>query len=373
MVNEINYRGLRIKTGCRYFHAKEGTINSFVEDKIASVAKLTFIPGSSAKTLSVSLSLGLVGSGELEMKTSGTNPTKIKKTRITINGLTLEKQTFDFHTLRIVIVRDSESRVIQNYSETTLVISEKDYRDPGFIDFLFYSGGLLFLTPIGPKKKQYELRNFPKIIIKDKNIDLTSTNSVVFSLRKRYNDYLIRGIDYQDQFILEVRRILDDYGVELVRLNKEQTLASTSYVTYQFSQTPVPYSHPYRRDPYSDIINLQQPVEFSLHTTDMVLYHDFKSKYMNVNLLTNFCEYKTSDRYGERWTAAVKWGQITEDFNHTYQSDDNSNFAFQCQFRCELFFYEVFDTKYEFLKEIVTILESEDKDGTIGGTITQTY
>ena len=102
-------------------------------------------------------------------------------------------------------------------------------------------------------------------------------------------------------------------------------------------------------------------MEFTLHTPDMILYHDFKNKYRNVNLVTNFTEFYTTDRYGDRWNAAVKWSPITEEFNQVYQPDDNSNFALQCQFRCELFFCEALDTRYEFLEEIVYRLEAEDK------------
>ena len=42
---------------------------------------------------------------------------------------------------------------------------------------------------------------------------------------------------------------------------------------------------------------------------------------ITIDLLTNFCEFKTTDKYGGRWSAAVKWGSITEDFNHIYQQD----------------------------------------------------
>lgn len=360
---EIVYRGIKISTPCKYFIAKEGTVCSLVEDKVTSVLTLSYIPGSTAKDVTNVLdSVSLVGSGEIKLEPTGVNPRKVKKTRVTLNGLVLEKQTLDSHTIRIVIVRDSESRVIQDYWSTVLVISEKDYKVPEFIEYLFYSGGLIYLKPVGPKLSHYELRNFPKLIVSDKDLDLKSENSVVYSLRKRYDDYLIREIDYQDQFVLEIRRILDDYGVELVRVNKEQALASTSYVTYQINQTPVSILHPHRGGTSRDILSLQQPIEFSLHTTDMVLYHDFKKKYTNVDLLTNFCEFKTTDRYGGRWTAAVKWGQITEDFNHTYQSDDNSNFSFQCHFRCDLYYYEVFDRRYEMLKEISVILETAEKN-----------
>jgi hypothetical protein len=81
--------------------------------------------------------------------------------------------------------------------------------------------------------------------------------------------------------------------------------------------------------------------------------------------LTNFTEFKTGDKYGERITAAVKWGQLTEDFNHLYQLDDNSNFSFQCQFSCELYFYEIFDTRYKFLEEIQLTLENAESNDSI--------
>lgn len=360
-MNEIIYKGLRLVTDkCRYFNVKEGKINSLEEND--SVLTLTYSPGSSAKSLSMSLGIKLVGPGR-ELMEPTRKTIKFKKTYVTLNGLRLEKLTYDPHTINIVIVRDSDSRVVQSYSYTIFIVNYEDYRNPEFINYLFYSGQLLYLRPVGKKVRGYELRNFPKIIVKDRDLDLTSTNDVLYTLRKRYDDYLIREIDYQDQFILEVRKILDEYGIEFVRLNKETTLSTTSYVTYQFTQTPVLSNHPFSGDPDRNIMQYKQPVEFTLHTTDMVLYHDFKSKYTDLLLLTNFCEYKTPDRAGDKWTAAIKWGPITEDFNHIYQPDDNSNFAFQCQFRCELYYYNVLDTRYKFLKEIISRIDSEDIDG----------
>ena len=363
MRNEIIYRGLRLTTSrCKYFQVKEGSINSLVENEKTSTLILTYSPGSSAKSLSVSLNIPLVGAGNRDIIPT-TGPVKFNKTKITLNGLTLEKQTYDPHIINIIIVRDSESRVVQTYSHTIFVISKDDYKNSEFIKYLFYSGQLLYLKPVGPKLSNYKIKNFPKLIIGDNDINVTSENENYYSLRRRYDDYLIREVDYQDQFILELRRILDNYGIELVRLNKEQTLSTTSYITYQFTQTPTLYSHPKRRDWERNVISHKQPVEFTLHTTDMVLFHDFKNKYSNVNLLTNFVEFKTTDKAGDRWTAAVKWSVITEDFSHNYEQDNNSNFALQCQFRGELYYYEVLDTRYEFLQEIITSLEYEDIDG----------
>lgn len=355
---EINYRGLLIRTDCKYFQAKESCCNSLYEDKTTSVLTLNYSPNSTALALSEALGIELVGGGSLLMIPSPIK--KIKKTTITLNGLVLEKQTYDSHILHIIIVKDSKSKVVQEYFRTTLVINEEDYKNQDFIQYLIYSNQLLYLKPIGPKLSYWELRNFPRHIINDRDLVETSNSTVVYSLRSKYDDYLIRAIDYQSQFVLEIKKILEDYGIQLVRFNKEETLSTTNYVTYQFNQTPQRVNHPFRRGGDSDILDHVQPVELSLHTTDMVLYHDFKNKYNNVNLLTNFCNFKTPDKYGERWLAAIKWGQITEEFNHQYLSDDNSNLSLQCQFRCELYFYEVFDTKQDFLKEISSIINSEE-------------
>lgn len=354
MLNEIIYRGLKLTTTkCRYFQVKEGSVCSLYENTTTSTLELTYTPGSTSGSLADILGLTKIGR-DIEMLPMNL-PKRFSQVIISLNGLKLKKLTYDDHIIHIVIVEDSESRVVQDYGYTTIVVSKKDYKNPEFINFLFYSGNLIYLQPIGPRPKCYEIRNFPKIQLDTTSLDLTSKSETAFTLRRHYNDYVIREVDYQDQFILEIRRILDNYGIELVRLNKETTLKRTSYVTYQFMQTPVKANHPKYGD--DRVMQHKQPVEFSLRTTDMVLYFDFKNKYNNVNLLTNFCEFKTSDKYGQRWTAAIKWGQITEDFNHLYQPDDNSNFSNQCQFRCELYFYEVLDDRYEFLNEVIYNLE----------------
>lgn len=360
-MNEIIYRGLKLSTSCKYFQVKEGNTCSIIEDKINSTLTLTYTPGSTSGSLSSILGIPKLGR-DIEMMPMGL-PKKFINSSISLNGLKFKKLTYDPHVVNIVIVADSESRVVQDYNYTTIVVSEKDYKNPEFVNYLFFSGNLLYLQPIGPKPSCYEIRNFPKIYLTyGENNEIESTSETVFTLRRRYNDYVIREIDYQDQFILEMRRILTDYGLELVRINKETTLTKTSYISYQFIQTPVKSNHPMYLDQDSKVMQHRLPVEFTLRTTDMVLFFDFKNKYNNVNLLTNFCEFKTTDKYGERWTAAIKWGAITEDFNHLYQQDDNSNFSYQCQFRCELYFYEVFDDRYEFLKEIyVNLHNSENK------------
>lgn len=357
MLNEVIYRGLVLTSRCcKYYIVKEGDFCSLVENKTTSTLELTYTPGSTSGSLSIALGITSIGK-DLEMMPMGM-PSKFNDVIVSLNGLKLRKLTHDSHVVHIIIVEDSESRVVQCYNYTTIVISCEDYKNPEFINYLFYSGNLQYLKPIGVRPSCYEIKNFPRIIVSDKSLNLTSDSSDFFTLRRHYDDYVIRAIDYQDQFILEIRRILMDYGIELVRLNKEKTLSTTSYISYQFMQTPIKYNHPKYSDIDRNILHHKQPVEFIFSTPDMVMFFDFKNKYNNVDLLTNFCEFYTTDKYGKKWCAAIKWGQITEDFSHTYSMDNNSNFANQCQFRCELYFYEVIDDSYEFMKEITYNLEN---------------
>jgi hypothetical protein len=358
-MNEIIYQGLKLQSqsGCKYYKVVEGDTISLVEDTKLSTLTLTYTPGSTSWSVSEFLGIDKVGKDQtLEPTNRGI---RFSKVYLSLNGLKLEKLVAGSYTFNMIIVGDCESRVIQDSNHTTIVVSQEDTQNQDFINFLFYSGNLLYLRPCGPRPKHWCIKNFPKIIIGDKDISLESSSDTVYVLRRRYDDYVIRAIDYQNQFILELRRILGDYGIELVRWNKEATLKKTSYIVYQFNQTPSRFTHPKYIDEEDHIMSNRVPIEFTLRTPDMPMFFDFKNKYNNLDILTNFCEFKTTDKYGERWTAAVKWQQITEDFNHIYQQDDNSNFSYQCQFRCELYFYEVLDGRYKFLEEIIEELELE--------------
>lgn len=359
-MTSLNYQGLDIQTSCKYIYLHTGDTFSFRENKQTSVYEVIFPEGSTSDNVSGVLGIPRVGDNQILHGMS--RPEKFSPVTITLNGLKFKKTTYDQHIIKIVIVRDSESRVIQSYQGTTLVVSDKDYKDQGFIDFLLYSGGLKYLIPETPKKCRgnWEIRNFPRIIVGQKSLTLESDSEIIYSLREKYDNYRIRSIDYQNQFVEELRKRLLEYGVELVRFNKEKTLSMTSYVTYRFSQTPSNNNHPLYSDHHCQITNHRLPVELELHTTNTQLFFDFKNRYQNVDFLTNFCEMTTMDRYGDLWTSAIKWGRLSEDFSQTYDSDNNSNFALSSQFTCELYFYEAYDDRFSFIEEINLEMTNED-------------
>lgn len=361
-MTNLNYQGLVFETSCKYFYFHFGETYSLREDKKTSVYEVIFPEESTSDN--VSEILGIKREGKNQTLKSMARPEKFNPVYITLNGLKFRKLTYDQHIIKIVIIQDSESRVIQSYSGTTLIVNEKDYKNKEFINFLLYSGGLIYLKPETTKKclGDWEIRNFPRIIIWKKSLDLKSDSETIFSLRSKYDHYRIRAIDYQNQFVEEIRKRLGEYGIELARYNREKTLSNNSYVTYRFSQTPYNNNHPMYSDKHCSILNHRLSVDFELRCDNTQLFFDFKNKYNNVDFLTNFCEMSTMDRYGDLWVSAIKWGKITEDFSQTYDSDSNSNFSFQCQFSCELFFYEAYDDRYNFIEEINLEIENESKE-----------
>lgn len=370
-MTKLNYQGLVFETSCRYFYFHTGDTFALRENKQTSVYEVIFPENSTSDN--VAGMLGLKREGLNQTLTEMTRPEKFTPTYITLNGLRFRKLTYDQHIIKIVIVQDSDSRVIQGYGFTTLVVNEKDYKNPEFLEFLICSGGLRYIVPEVTKtcfkKMNWCLRNFPRLIIGNDSVELTSDSETIYTLRSKYDNYRIRAIDYQNQFVEEIRKRLAEYGIELARFNREKTLANTSYISYRFSQTPINSNHPMWSDHHCKILNHKIPVEFELRCDNAQLFFDFKNRYNNVDFLTNFCEMTTMDKYGDLWVSAIKWGRISEDFSQLYESDSNSNFSYQCQFTCELFFYEVYDDHYRFIEEINLELNSVDKDGNLDTTL----
>lgn len=353
MIQEIICKGLVIPIkSSRYLWVHKGTDNYY---QINPQTKVCEISWNDSDSKSISELIGLKHLGKSLELPDMKQPELIKETTVSLNGVLLQKLTWDQHIIKIVIVDDSDSRVLQDYDHTTIIVSKNDYQNSEFFDYLFWSGGLQFLKATQPLrfyKEPKQFRNFPKIILNQRSLDLKSESKTIYSLRNKYDQYLIRSIDYQDQFFTELRKILDEYGIQLVRYNREETVTKTSYISYRINSTPTKYNHPKYSDTNDTVMQHRVPIDFEFRCTNMQQFYDFKNRFNNVDLISNFCEFKTTDRYGTRWTAAIKWGRIGEDFNHTYEQDNNSNFSYQCQFSCELYFYEVYDMSTEFIKDI---------------------
>lgn len=353
-MNEIVYCGLKIYTECSYFRFREGPHASIVENSSEYALDVMYPKGITSLELSKLLKLEVIHDMTI-VPTKSPGYLKIIPVDVTINGFKFRKLPYEPHTLRIAIVKDHPTKVAQDYNNTTIVVNEADRKDPNMLEMIFTN--LKYLKAVTPKKfdyKSYELCNFPKITIFEKSLNLTSKNKYAHLLRSNHDIYLIKAVDYEHEFFRRVSKYVEDFGVQLTRVNREESLRTTSYLSYRISQTPVKYNHTRYSDVQEMIMCHTVAIDFSLRSPDMILFFDFKNRYSNLDLLTNMAEFKTQDKYGEEWTAAVKWGPITDEFNHTYEQDDNANFSHQCTFRAELFFYEVYDKNYSYIDEIIT-------------------
>ncbi len=356
MIKTVNYQGLLIKSECKYLYIHSGECNYCRTTN--SVFEISFKEGSTNREIGNLFGIETIGK---DQHLRGMTKAEIfPEVTLTINGLKFVKTTYDPHIFRIVLIGDGKSQVIQTYQHTTILISEKDREDKTLMSAILCGvngQSLLYMKPIAAKRclSNWEWRNFPRIIVNKESLNLKSESETIYYLRKKYDNYLIRNIDYQNQFIEEIKKKLDGYGIEVVRYNREQTLTRTSYLSFRFSQTPSPALHPLYID--QDLTSKRLLVEFELRTNNTQLFFDFKNRYLNVDLLTNFCEMTTMDKNGDLWTSAIRWGRITEDFNQMYEQDNNQNFSLSCQFSAELFFYEVYDKTVGFVKEILTELD----------------
>lgn len=357
-MNQFVYCGLRINTDATYFRFTEGDIASIRHDKSTYTVEVTFPKGIRSRELGQMLNIDLINDMEVKA-TDGGKSMRINPVSIKLNGLELIKQMTDPHIVRVMLVDDYPSRIAQTYQSTTIVINEKDKGDIEFLQYIFSNLKYLKMKkPRGFDWSTYMVANFPKITIYDTNLDLSSDSTYVHKLRSSHNRYLIKAVDYEHQFLHDIGVILEDFGVQLTRVNREETLDIPSYVSYSINMTPTKYTHPRWGEVQESVLCHSIAVDFTLSTPDMILFFDFKNRYSNVDLLTNYASFKTKDKYGEEWTAAIKWGTITEDFNHMYGQDNNSNFSHQCNFRAELFFYEVYDMNYNYTNEIILELRS---------------
>lgn len=358
-MNEIVYKGIRLRTEFQYYRFKVGDHASIVTNPNEYAIEITYPEGCTSYGLAKILNLEVTDDIKLE-PTKGNGYIKFNPVTVTLNGLKFTKMTTDSHVIHVVLVDDYPSRVSQDYHSTTIVINTADKSDPEFLKYVLTN--LKYLRLNDARKVDFSkvsIANFPRITINDTSVVLNSEVTYVHKLRNNHNRYLIRAIDYEHEFLRRLELILKDFGVQLTRVNREETLNSTSYVSYSINQTPVKYNHARYSDVQDQIMCHMLPIDFQLRSPDMVLLFDFKNKYNNVDLLTNFCEFVTKDKYGKEWTAAIKWSPITEEFNHMYGNDDNSNYANQCTFRAELYFFEVYDKNYSYIEEI--ILEFKNK------------
>lgn len=101
-------------------------------------------------------------------------------------------------------------------------------------------------------------------------------------------------------------------------------------------------------------------IELKLSSPDFVLYNDFKTRYQNLDLISDFTEFQTRDKLGRMWVSNLIWSSIDTSFNQDYNTDELSNVAWEVPFSVELHYYTVYDEQYYNIQGIIMSLVGED-------------
>lgn len=346
-------QGLRITTDSRYIKFSKGSKFNTRLDINSSCLYIEFPIGQLTTEMSSPYVEVLVPGVLVE-----TNYIKVINPVINLNGLELEKYSLGDYNYSQLIVEDIDE-FIMNFDSSycqVLIPKTQDWNINKFI-------GLLQKNPfIGVKNysKLRELTNFYQVNIRDKNREFTSSNKFKFNTKTKYTKYLLDPITVESEFIDNIRTIAEEYGLELIRLPIDQNTNSLHKLTYRFTEISKQDSHKSDSNPLRYAVSKVDRVEFKLSTPDLSIYNDFKTRYQNLDILSNFTEFYTNDKLGRSWISNVNWQPADTSFQQDYQQDENGNIAFELSFSCELGYYTVYDETYYNIQEMILSIIGKD-------------
>lgn len=286
---------------------------------------------------------------------------KINNPVINLNGLKLTKLTVGDYTYRQFLVNDINQYIIK-YSEhscTLLIPTKLAYDVDTYLHALSHCRYLKVLD----SKELHNLRNYYSIRIVDKDQTIESNSEFEFNSKKYYQQYLMDKIDVQSSFINKFRALVRSYGLDLIRYPIDSNTKSVNHIVYKFTDIGKQETHKTAANPLRYAVAAKDSVEFELTCPDLVILNDFKTKYQNLDFISNFTEFYTFDKLDRQWISTIKWGEFPTDFNQDYETDNQGNIGFKATFNAEISYYIIYDQKYYECAEIVIDLCSQAVNG----------
>jgi hypothetical protein len=194
---------------------------------------------------------------------------------------------------------------------------------------------------------------------------VSSTNDFVFDLKSKYENYQLGMIDVVNSLVIQLKGIFKTYGVELIRYPIDQNVHTVNHATYRISELQRQETHKTDDYPLRYCIRNHTTIDFELTTPDLVLLNDFKIKYQNLDVLTNFVEFYTKDSRGLEWISSLKWGPLPTDFEQDYSTDSQGNSAYKINFSTELEYYTVYNEEFNIIQSIIANLIATDANDKI--------
>lgn len=356
---KIVIQGLKITTGCRYIKfTRKNSLN--IHEESESDCMYIDFPFKFNTSRLVNKQIEVLHPYILKE----TDYIKIVNPVIDINGLVIRKITNTDYMFSQVIVGDLDKftmRVNENHCEI-FIPKMLDWNIQKYICLLNKNP---YLEVVGYKRLS-ELKNVYSLNFQDHDFTYRSTNDFVFNTKAKYSKYLLKGIDIQDSFIQQLRNRVEEFGIELISLPIDQNTHSDNRITYRFTELDKQESHYAVQNPLRWAMQYKSHVDFTFGTPDLVLYHDFKIRFQNLDFLTNYTEFYTLDKLGRSWVSNIEWSNLDGSFQQDYATDENSNIGFTANFSADIHYYIVYDETFYRFTNITLNLDSLNMSNELG-------
>lgn len=345
-MNILVTQGMRIETKCRYVKFTKKRYLDIRQDDESSCLYIDFPKGFNSGDI-IDTRLHILTPKELHE----TDYIKIINPVADLNGLKLKRLTKHDYTINQYIVKDLD-KFYMNYDEhhcEVLIPRMLSYRLDKYV-CLFHKNP--YLEVICDKQLK-SLSNFYSINLGDRDIRLKSTNTFEFNTKSKYTKYLLDGITVQESFIDQLRQRLLSFGLELLSLPIDKNTHSNHRVTYRFTDLNHQLNHKDNAHPLRWAVQMTSHIDLKISTPDLVVFNDFRNRYQNLDLVSNFTEFYTNDKLGRNWISSVKWSEIDTSFNQDYAQDEQSNIAFEAGFSADIEYYIVYDEVYYRAQQVI--------------------
>lgn len=354
-MNAIIIQGLKVSTRCRYVKFTEGKWLKVAENLSESYIEITFLRGLRSSDVFDSRIEILA---DLELRS--TDYIRIHNPIISIGGLVVKKIKNGPYSFSQYLVSNID-KFIMDYDEygcKVLIPADEEFDVCKYVELINRNP---FLEVVDYSKVE-KLYNFNSTNLLDNDAKLNSTNEFKFSSKAKYEKYLLRMIDVHKSLIENLKKIATEYGVQLVRYPIDENVSNVNRLIYKITELGSQVLHPTGHHPLRYEVQHKSLIEIEVSFPDLILFNDFKTRYQNVDLFTNFTEFYTTDKLGNNWLSCLKWNPINTDFNQDYTQDSQGNLAFQAMLTAELHYYVVYDETFISIRDTIVELIAESTD-----------
>lgn len=362
-MGKILLQGMEVSTKCRFVRIRYGPHVSITENLKESAMDIVVPEGFRSGNI-VSRNIKVVEDRVLK-PTDGYQ--MVRTVDIDLNGLMIRKIAPDMLSFNQFLVKDLTDFTVwsDGYRAVVLVpecrISDKETYVKAVCSLPEFE--LVSAEALQSPTNIYGLK------MGDESFSFDSNNGFVFSTKQFYERYSLRMIDVMHSFLTKLEKRLQDFGLQLVGFQMDEESLSPNNVKYRITELGRQISRPSFAVTERYAVKHKSIIEFELSASSLVVCNDFKTRYQNYDLVSDFTEFYTTDSHGVNWISSVNWGEITTNYTQDFETDQTGAIASTAQFSCELNYYVVFDDTYPRIRKIIT--DIVDGVATVGRTITR--